>query len=63
MSDFYDLAKVWGVNCGTIGVVTFTELEYILKFVLLLASICYTFMKITSWLREEKSKKNNPKKP
>ena len=63
MDDFFDLAKVWGVNCGTIGVVTFTELEYILKFILLLASICYTCMKITTWLREEKNRKNNHKKP
>ena len=59
MTDLHDVAKVWGVNFGTFGVVTLTEIEQALKFILLVASLAYTIMKIISWIREEKRKRKN----
>ena len=46
MSDYVDIGKVWGVNAGTLGVVTLSDLELILKITLLVASITYTVIKI-----------------
>lgn len=40
-----DIIKVWGVNVGTLGVVTLSDLEIVLKIILLVASITYTIIK------------------
>lgn len=50
MSDYMDIGKVWGVNAGTLGVVTLSDLELILKIILLVASITYTVIKIKGTL-------------
>ena len=59
MNDAHDLFKVWGVNFGTFGVVTFTDVEVILKFTLLITSVIYTIMKIISWVREQRKNEND----
>ena len=56
MNDLHDLMKVWGLNLGTFGVVTLTDVEHVLKFILLIVTIIYTIMKIVSWLRKENTK-------
>jgi hypothetical protein len=40
-----DIVKVWGINAGTLGIVTLSDLEIVLKIILLVSSITYTVIK------------------
>lgn len=50
MNDYADIGKVWGINTGTLGVVTLSDIELFLKIILLVASITYTIIKIKAAL-------------
>ncbi len=48
MNEIIETLKVVGVNAATFGVVTLSDLELILKCILLLITITYTFFKATA---------------
>jgi hypothetical protein len=63
MSDRYmEFSKMLGINGTVLGVTTFTELENILKVVLLTATIVWTGIKIVTAVRECKKTVVNPDK-
>ena len=49
-----DILKVWGVNTATLGVVSLTNLEAILKILLTFATLIWTVVKIVKLLKGEK---------
>ena len=63
MSDYMDIGKVWGINVGTLGVVTLSDLELVLKIILLVASITYTVIKIKGALFGGNSDSAEQQKP
>lgn len=52
MEDVTDWFKMFGVNGATFGVVSLTDLELILKIVLLFVTICWTCVKIVKLIKE-----------
>ena len=53
MQDVTDWFKMFGVNGGVLGVVSLTDLELMLKIVMLILTCIWTTVKIWKLLQEE----------
>ncbi len=55
MEEITDWLKMLGVNFGTLGVVSLTDLEVILKILLLVATLVWTVARTWKLLKEMKN--------
>ena len=53
MDDYFDWLKVYTVNGATLGVVSFTEIEAVLKIIALCTTILWTALKIKKLIKDD----------
>ena len=53
MQDIEDWLKMFGVNGGVLGVVSLTDIELLLKIVMLLLTCIWTAVKIMKLIKED----------